>query len=147
MALCAGLCSHACVCMSRCSLALTLLAGVCGCRQVAGGVRALESGLLPRRRAVLAAVPLVAGTPRALAIAAPQASAVTVAASAVPPSAAAEFWSGPLAGAVKKTVKELLEVLRADSAGRLWRRVVSPEDGSAAYELVPFGPRCWRHWA
>jgi len=35
----------------------------------------------------------------------------------------------------------LLEVLRADSAGRLWRRVVSPEDGSAAYELVPFGPR------
>ena len=41
----------------------------------------------------------------------------------------------------------LLEVLRADSAGRLWRRVVSPEDGSAAYELVPFGPRCWRHWA
>jgi len=38
----------------------------------------------------------------------------------------------------------LLEVLRADSAGRLWRRVVSPEDGSAAYELVPFGPRCWR---
>ena len=93
--------------MLRCSLPLTLLAGVCACRQVAGGVRALESGLLPRRRAVLAAVPLVAGAPRALAIAAPQASAVTVAASAVPPSAAAEFWSGLLAGAVQKTVKEL----------------------------------------
>jgi len=66
---------------------------------------------LVSRRFVLTALPTAIAAPhvaRAAVLPRPAAATVVAASAAVGPSAAVEFWSGLLAGAVQKTVKEVL---------------------------------------